>query len=166
MNSKYRCKIVVRGTLFFWICCKCSFSFSNFCQEISRNVLFLSLNRDHKRLGLSPRLEQLESRYLERLVRNMRLMELRRVLNLSSLYVCMVNIKLKYNFVVTPRKFIIASFSCEIIFSWCERFLNSATDSVFLLDIVPKNGHGAVPQKYFRYYLTFFLVSPMIYVAY
>ena len=27
----------------------------------------------------------------------------------SSLYVCMVNIKLKYNFVETPRKFIIIS---------------------------------------------------------
>ena len=27
---------------------------------------------------------------------------------ISSLYVCMVNIKLKYNFVETPRKFIIA----------------------------------------------------------
>ena len=30
---------------------------------------------------------------------------------LSSLYVCMVNIKLKYNFVETQRKFIIAKLS-------------------------------------------------------
>ena len=30
---------------------------------------------------------------------------------ISSLYVCMVNIKLKYNFVETPRKFIIAELS-------------------------------------------------------
>ena len=30
---------------------------------------------------------------------------------LSSLYVCMVNIKLKYNFVKTPRKFRIAKLS-------------------------------------------------------
>ena len=29
----------------------------------------------------------------------------------SSLYVCMVNIKLKYNFVETPRKFTIAKLS-------------------------------------------------------
>ena len=30
---------------------------------------------------------------------------------LSSLYDCVVNIKLKYNFVETPRKFIIAELS-------------------------------------------------------
>ena len=30
---------------------------------------------------------------------------------ISSLYDCMVNIKLKYNFVETPRKFIIAELS-------------------------------------------------------
>ena len=30
---------------------------------------------------------------------------------ISSLYVCMVNIKLKYNFVETPRKFIFAKLS-------------------------------------------------------
>ena len=30
---------------------------------------------------------------------------------ISSLYVCMVNIKLKYNFVETPPKFIIAELS-------------------------------------------------------
>ena len=31
--------------------------------------------------------------------------------SLSALYVCMVNIKLKYNFVEIPRKFIIAKLS-------------------------------------------------------
>ena len=30
---------------------------------------------------------------------------------ISSLYVCMVNIKLKYNFVETPRKFTVAKLS-------------------------------------------------------
>ena len=34
-----------------------------------------------------------------------------RDLDLSSLYVCMVNIKLKYNFAETPRKCIIAKLS-------------------------------------------------------
>ena len=34
-----------------------------------------------------------------------------RIVSISSLYVCMVNIKLKYNFVETPRKFIIAKLS-------------------------------------------------------
>ena len=49
-------------------------------------VLLLSLNRDQKRLGLSTRLEQIELKYSERLLRNIRLMELRRVLNFSTRY--------------------------------------------------------------------------------
>ena len=37
---------------------------------------------------------------------------------MSSLYVCMVNIKLKYNLVVTPRQFTIAELSIrKLVFS-------------------------------------------------
>ena len=62
-----------------------SVTFAESFPEMFR-VLLLSLNRDQKRYGLTPRLEQMESRYLERLVRNIRLMELRRVLNFSTRY--------------------------------------------------------------------------------
>ena len=43
---------------------------------------------------------------------------------LSSLYDCMVNIKLKYNFVLTPRKFIIAEVSiCKLGSSFVQKLL-------------------------------------------
>ena len=49
---------------------------------------------------------------LETLVGNMRNLSLYMIfLLISSLYVCMVIFKLKYNFVETPRKFIIAKLS-------------------------------------------------------